>query len=120
MSPPEDKISPRDFARALRKEPSRAERALWKSLRDKKAGAKFRRQHPILPFVADFACVEAKLIVEVDGPSHSVAEQIAHDAKRTAFLEAEGWRVLRVRDVDVLSNPSGVLQQITNALAPSP
>jgi len=113
------KISARDFARALRKEPSRAERALWALLRDRKAGVKFRRQHAIAQYVADFACVEAKLIVEVDGPSHRLEEQIAHDARRTAFLEAQGWRVARVGDVEVLADPGGVVAKIKAALAPS-
>jgi very-short-patch-repair endonuclease len=114
------RISLRDFARTLRKEPSRAERALWNLLRDQKTGVKFRRQHPLPPYVADFACVEAMLIVEVDGPSHRVEEQIALDVRRTAFLEAEGWRMLRVLDSDVLSDPSSALKRITEALAPSP
>jgi very-short-patch-repair endonuclease len=100
----------------LRKEPSRAERALWKLLRDKQVGVKFRRQHPIDPFIADFACIEAMLIVEVDGPSHRIEEQVAYDARRTAFLEAQGWRVLRISDDDVLSDPSGVMARIVSAL----
>ena len=89
---------------------------MWKLLRDRKTGAKFRRQHPIQPYVADFACVESMLIVEVDGPSHRIDEQIAHDARRTAFLEGLGWRVLRVGDGDVLSDPSGVVARIIKAL----
>lgn len=113
-------MTPRDFARSLRKEPSSAERALWKLLRDKKAGAKFRRQHPVPPYTADFACIVARLIIEVDGPSHTIDEHKTHDVRRTKFLEAEGWRVLRLRDVDVLADPSGVTQRICAALSPSP
>lgn len=104
--------TPRDFARSLRKQPSRAERALWEMLRDRGVGVKFRRQHPIEPYVADFACVEARLIVEVDGLSHDVSDQVAHDERRSAFLAEAGWRVLRVRDADVLSEPQQVLDRI--------
>ncbi len=113
-------MTPRDFARALRKEASRAERSLWDLVRNQKAGAKFRRQHPIPPYVADFACVEAKLIVEVDGPSHRVEAQAARDARRTAFLNELGWRVLRLRDGEVLADPSGVRGKIVQALAEAP
>lgn len=108
--------TPRDFARPLRKTPSRAEGALWAMLRDRGGGAKFRRQHPIPPYVADFACVEARLIVEIDGLSHDLPDQFDHDERRTAFLESAGWRVLRVRDADVLSDPQRVLAQIKQAL----
>jgi very-short-patch-repair endonuclease len=82
-------------ARNLRRDATRAERRLWSFLRQRPAGLKFRRQHPVGPYVADFACPLARLIVEVDGPSHTEADAIRHDAKRTAFLEARGWRVVR-------------------------
>jgi very-short-patch-repair endonuclease len=108
--------TPRDFARALRKAPSRAERALWELLRDRRAGAKFRRQHPVAPYTADFACVEARLIVEVDGLSHDVSDQVSHDERRSACLAEAGWRVLRVRDTDVLSEPQRVLDRIKQML----
>jgi very-short-patch-repair endonuclease len=111
--------TPRDFARSLRKAPSRAERALWRMLRDRGEGVKFRRQHPIPPYTADFACVAAKLIVEVDGLSHSIDDQIAHDARRAEFLASQGWRILRVRDADVLSDPAAVLSRIVAALQAS-
>lgn len=109
-------MSPRDFARSLRRKQSRAERALWNALRDRTVGAKFRRQHPVAPYTADFACVEAMLIVELDGLSHDADEQIAHDETRTRFLRDSGWRVLRVRDVDVLSDLGGVIARIKQAL----
>jgi very-short-patch-repair endonuclease len=104
----------------LRKTPSRAERALWNLVRDRGVGAKFRRQHPIPPYTADFACVDAKLVVEVDGPSHSIAEEIERDAHRTRALAQAGWRVLRFNESEVLSEPSGVLKRVAAALAPSP
>lgn len=84
-------------ARAMRKQSSRAERALWEMLRDRRLGAKFRRQYPIDHYIADFACVEAKLVVEVDGLSHADAEQVAYDERRTSALGVLGWQVLRLR-----------------------
>ena len=114
-------MSPRDFARSLRRKQSRAERVLWLALRNRGIGAKFRRQHPIAPYTADTACVEARLIVELDGLSHDVDDQVEHDAARTRFLRAAGWRVLRVRDGDVLADLPRVLDQIKQALQePSP
>ncbi len=105
----------------LRAEPSAAEKALWKLLRDRQlAGAKFRRQHPIDPFVVDFACVEAKLIVEVDGLNHALEEQRVFDTNRTAHLESAGWPMLRVSNDQVLSDPSGVTIAIAQALARPP
>jgi primosomal protein N' (replication factor Y) len=105
-------------ARVLRAESTGAENALWKLLRNRQIGdAKFRRQHPIGPYVVDFACIEAKMIVEVDGPSHDLDEQRSFDADRTAHLERDGWRVLRIRNAEVESDPSGVAAFILRALA---
>lgn len=105
----------RDRAKGMRKQPSRAERALWQLLRDRQAiGAKFRRQHPIEPYIADFACVVAKLVVEVDGKSHD--SQVAYDAERDAKLAESGWRVLRISDDDVLINADAVVARIVTAL----
>lgn len=113
----------RDRARGMRKEPSQAERALWSILRDRKLmGAKFRRQHPISPYIADFACIEARLIVEVDGRSHDDEQSQAYDQERTEALSGAGWRVVRVRDGDLLADPRIAVAQIMKALgaAPSP
>ncbi len=87
----------RDRARGMRKEQSRAERAVWELVRDRRLGAKFRRQVPIDRYIADFACIDAKLIVEIDGMSHDVAEQRDYDAVRTSRLNELGWRVLLPR-----------------------
>jgi len=70
--------------------------------------AKFRRQHAIGPYVVDFACVDARLVVEVDGPSHTDAEQAAFDAKRTADLERWGWRVARIPNDHVMAGGDAV------------
>ncbi|MDX2237782.1 MAG: DUF559 domain-containing protein [Hyphomonadaceae bacterium] len=117
MSDDAPRISPRDFARVQRRTQSAAETALWDLLRDRRLGVKFRRQHPIPPYTADFACVDKRVIVEVDGPSHAIADERARDARRTAALLAEGWRVIRVRDGEVLADPSGVRRRVLAALA---
>jgi very-short-patch-repair endonuclease len=97
------------FARRLRREMTDAERALWRHLRANRLdGAKFRRQHPIPPYIADFCCVAARLIVEVDGSQHSPEK----DAARTRFLEARGWRVARFCDHDVLKYTEAVVDEL--------
>ena len=101
--------------RRLRKSMTDAERRLWRALRNRQlAGHKFRRQHPIPPYVADFACVERGLIVEVDGGQHS--ERAEADAVRTRALQARGFRVIRVWNNDVMANLQGVLSAILAAL----
>ena len=111
-------------ARALRKSMSEPERLLWGALRNRNLdGARFRRQHPIGPYVADFVCLEARLVVEVDGSQHGEPEQAAHDATRTRWLEGEGYRVVRVWAGEVFANLGGVKETISAALkavAPSP
>jgi very-short-patch-repair endonuclease len=106
-------------ARTLRKNMTRAEALLWSYLRRRALnGAKFRRQHPIGPYIADFACVAAKLVIEVDGYTHWSPDELAHDAQRTKFIEGEGWRVLRVTNVDVYDNLDGVWRSIANLIPP--
>jgi len=115
MAPPQ-----RAFARRMRREPTEAERKLWWHLRHRLpvAGSHFRRQVQIGPYLADFACHRSKLVVEIDGGQH--AEAIAQDAARTRRLEAEGYRVLRFWNNDVLSNIDGVLTEIHGALTTTP
>jgi very-short-patch-repair endonuclease len=111
--------SPRDYARGLRHRQTDAERRLWARLRDRRLqGAKFARQVPIGPYVVDLCCRELKVIVELDGGQHAAAARA--DAKRTALLEALGYRVLRFWNNDVLANTDGVLQRIAQALAARP
>ncbi|MFN7056175.1 endonuclease domain-containing protein [Hyphomonas sp.] len=98
-------------ARALRKAMPRAEVILWSRLRRQQLGGyRFRRQVPVGPCIADFACLELKLIVEVDGATHSSADEIAYDRRRTAFLEREGWHVWRVWNIEIDENLDGVLE----------
>jgi very-short-patch-repair endonuclease len=108
----------RDRARGMRKQSSSAEAAVWSLVRGNRInGAKFRRQHPVPPYIADFACVEAKLIVEVDGRSHDDTKQAAYDTSRADALAKAGWRVLRVRDDDARTDPQSVAAKIASALA---
>jgi len=100
-------------ARELRSSMTDAEHRLWKELRGRALGAKFRRQVPIGSYVADFACLPKRLIVEVDGGQHLAN---ALDMVRDAWLRSHGFRILRFWDHEVLRNPRGVLEVIAGAL----
>lgn len=98
---------------------TKAEVILWTFLRKRSLnGYKFRRQHPIAPYVADFACVSEKLIIEVDGATHGTPEEQEHDAQRTVFFERNGWRVVRVTNLDVYENLNGVWLTLERLLPP--
>jgi very-short-patch-repair endonuclease len=89
---------------------------LWRRLRNRHLdGLKFRRQEPVGRYVVDFACREARLAVEVDGSQHLDEAGVKHDAERTSFLEAEGWRVLGVSNYHVLLRTDLVLDVILGA-----
>jgi very-short-patch-repair endonuclease len=110
----------RSTARALRGNQTDAEQKLWYELRAKRLSSLgFRRQHPIGPFVADFACLSARLLVEVDGGQHFEAAGLARDGRRDRFLADRGFRVLRFSNLDVLNNMSGVLETIVAAARPA-
>lgn len=101
-------------ARDMRKAITDAEHRLWSVLRGRRLdGCKFRRQHPIGWFIVDFACVERRLIIEVDGAQH--AENPA-DERRTRWLESQGWRVIRFWNDEVIENLDGVAERIMRAL----
>ena len=102
-------------SRQLRRNMTDAERLLWRALRKEQAGGyKFRRQHPCGRFILDFVCMDAKLIIEVDGGQHS--EQTEYDQERVIWLEEQGFRVLRFWNNEVLSNTEAVRQAIWRAL----
>ena len=104
----------RDRARAMRANPTPAERRLWSMLRHRRMPpAKFRRQHVIAPYIVDFACLERWLIIEADGAQH--ADSVS-DLRRDAHLSRLGFRVLRFWNNDVLENPGGVFEMIYAAL----
>ena len=108
-----------DTARAklLRQNPTPAEKRLWRLLFPlRTSGYHFRKQAPVGPHVADFACHHARLIIEVDGDTHGSKTGIAHDARRDAFLAGEGYEILRFSNRDVLNSPEGVLTVIAGTL----
>jgi adenine-specific DNA-methyltransferase len=91
-----------------------AERILWHRLRNRQVfGHKFRRQHPVGPYIVDFCCPVLKLVIEIDGDSH--ADSVQRDAERTAFLQENGCRVIRFTNVDVHRNLRAVLDAILEA-----
>jgi very-short-patch-repair endonuclease len=113
-----DELSTVSFCRNLRKTMTKAEVVLWTRLRGGRLnGMRFRRQHPIGPFVADFACVKARLVIEVDGMTHASDEARSYDLRRTQFLRRQGWREIRVENSDVLCSVDGVVAYICAALA---
>ena len=98
-------------ARLLRKNQTEVEQLLWKQLRNRQLfGHKFRRQFPIEPYIADFVCLELKLIIELDGRQH--AEQIDYDSQRSLFLGKRGFKVIRFWNNEVCENTEGVLEAI--------
>ena len=104
-----------DRARALRRQMTDAERALWSALRQTTPQHHWRKQVPIGPYFADFASHSAKLIIEVDGGQHATA--LRADERRTAFLEQQGFCLLRFWNNEVLGNIDGVLDRIADELA---
>ena len=101
-------------AKELRTNVTEAEKKLWHFLQQSNLGYSFRRQHPVGDYITDFACIEKKIIIEIDGGQHG--EQQAYDTKRTAFLEEAGFKVLRFWNNEVLENHEGVLQVVQEAL----
>ena len=117
------KRKPTVLARTLRRRQTYAEARLWGELRTLRAlGVRFRRQHPIGHYIVDFVCLEKKLVLEVDGGQHNEEPGNQQDAERTAWLESEGYRVIRFWNNDVFSNMDGVgqrLAQFLEELSPS-
>jgi very-short-patch-repair endonuclease len=112
------------FAREMRREPTDAEKRLWRVLRDRRLGGfKFRRQVPVAGYVLDFYCMRAGVVVEADGGQHLDAEQVACDRRREAALAGLGIRVVRFPDHEILKDPDAVSEAIYAVLAgeePSP
>ena len=112
----------RDNARRLRKNPTDTERYMWNLLRNRAlAGHKFRRQYVIGPYTCDFVCIDRQLIIEIDGGQH--ARQVEKDKARTTYLQAQGFRVIRFWNHEVLAETEAVMQRILNMVesdTPSP
>ena len=102
--------------RRLRRESTNAERVLWRALRARQIGAKFRRQHPLGHYIVDFYCRAARLVIELDGGQHYEPEHAAYDARRTRELVARGEAVIRFTNVDVLRTLDVVLDVIARAV----
>jgi very-short-patch-repair endonuclease len=105
-------------ARELRRKATAAETKLWSFLRGRQLGGyKFNRQEPIGPYFADFACRKGKLVIEIDGPSHDAPGAQAYDAKRTEFLESQGYCVLRFTNECIMGDVGPTLDIILKHLA---
>ena len=112
-----------ELCRSLRREQTDAEEVLWQVLRAKRFfGLKFRRQHPIGRYIADFYCRAARLVIELDGPVHDETEQKLYDGVREREIRARDLNVIRFRNHNVLENLEGTLSEIWNHLpfTPSP
>ncbi len=102
-----------ELARKLRREMTDTERILWSELRGRRLGEhRFRRQHPIGPYIVDFVCLDKRFVVEIDGGHHSEAQQIEHDTRRTRWLEGAGYIVFRATNTEVFENLDGVAETI--------
>ncbi|MDQ7781222.1 MAG: endonuclease domain-containing protein, partial [Planctomycetota bacterium] len=106
--------------REQRRTPTDAERLLWRHLRNRRTtGVRFRRQHPIGPYILDFYCHEALLAIEVDGGQHNDPSHSTHDNRRAMYLKGKGINVLRFWDKDVLTKTKVVLDVIWSSLTPA-
>jgi very-short-patch-repair endonuclease len=109
----------RKLAKRLRKTMTKAEVVLWTRLRQlAHRGHKFRNQHPIGPYVADFAHVEAMLVIEVDGATHSTEDELAHDRRRDAYMRSLGWTIMRVQNEQIYADVAAAVEAIERRLPP--
>ena len=102
----------KDFARFNRREMTESETVLWNALRKLNAGVRFRRQHPIGDYIADFICLPAKLVIEVDGGYHQEPQQQELDKQRTEFLVSKGYRVIRIKNEEISDNLNEVVMRV--------
>jgi very-short-patch-repair endonuclease len=118
---PHSNIDPRtrQSARRLRRELTKAETVMWNMLRDfRPYGARFRRETPIGPYIADFAWLSARIVIEVDGDSHETDQGRAHDMRRDAFMKGHGFTVMRFDNHQVIDGPDYVFTTIEAQIAP--
>ena len=108
----------RQRAKTLRREMTKAERIMWDILRDfRPRGARFRRETPIGPYIADFSWLSARIVVEVDGDSHETTTGRRHDTKRDAFLKSNGFTVMRFDNSQIIDNPDYVAVSMNDAIS---
>ncbi len=111
----------RSRAKRLRHRMTKAEVILWVNLRALQAdGYNFRRQHPLGPYIADFASHSGKLVIEVDGATHGEPHEVEYDRRRDAYLRAKGWRVLRIPNSAVYENLEHAIEVILSQVPPPP
>ncbi len=109
----------RQRAQDLRADLTEAERILWSRLKGSQLGGwRFRRQHPISPYIVDFAVVKLKLAIELDGATHGSPDDRRHDERRRHSLESRGWAIIRFWNTEVYDNLEGVLRSISDRLPP--
>ena len=106
----------KEFARHNRREMTQSETVLWQALRSEFRGIKFRRQHPIGDYIADFLCLTEKLVIEVDGAYHSEPQQQQEDQWRTEFLQDKGYKVIRFTNEEVDADVKNVISRIKEEL----
>lgn len=106
----------RDYARENRNNPTEAEALLWNYLKADGLGVRFKRQHIIGDYIADFACISSKLIIELDGRHHQLPQQITNDNLRTEWLESRGYKVLRFTNEELFKGIDNVLDKIREFL----
>ena len=110
----------KEYSHDLRKEMTLSEKSLWKALRENFQGFRFRRQHVIGDYIADFICLPARLVIEVDGEYHSTPQQRMLDETRTAYLKEKGYRVIRFTNDEVDFQIKEVVLKIKESLTLSP
>lgn len=106
----------KEYAKKNRKEMTASEKVLWNALHDNFQGYRFRRQHAIGHYIADFVCLPARLVIEVDGDYHHSTQQQENDSLRTDYLQSKGFRVIRFSNEQVNANIKGVIQIIKDEL----
>lgn len=106
----------KEFARNNRREMTMSETILWNALRSDFRGIKFRRQHPIGDYIADFLCLSEKLVIEVDGGYHIEPQQQQEDQWRTEYLQSKGYHVIRFKNEDVDTDVKSVIRRIKEEL----
>ncbi len=106
-----------ELRRRLRYRSTKPELLIWQKIRNRQLNnSKFRRQHSIGPFVVDFYCPEKSLVLEIDGDSHATKRGREIDVERTAYIESQGYKIIRYHNKDVLENLEGIFDDLLNKL----